>query len=102
MPYSRRTNPTLAELIARGHRRKAEIINKWQVKSLHSQIEIDYFLLFIVDKYYACESRRRWYTQDYAVSSKISHFKEAGQWPLEPVHNQHFLTMFKLAYHFPK
>ena len=102
MPYSRSKKPTLEQMMNTRRLIKADILRGWQVKTLHTQAEIDYFLLFIVDKYYAVPSRRAWYVQAWAVESKISHFKSTGEWPLEPRYNQHFLTMFKLAYHFPE
>ena len=97
------SKPNLAAMIASRRAQSAYYITRWGVNITHqvSQVEIDYWLLFIVDQYSASLSRRNFYVADFNVVGKIKHAKESGTWPLPVTRNQHFLPMFRLAYNFP-
>lgn len=102
MRCKRYTPPDLNLLLQQGHAKKARLLAAWRHDPSVSQAEIDYWLLFIVDKYFATETRRAWYVADFGVVDKITQSKKRGEFPPVPRHNAHFLPMFKLAYGFPR
>lgn len=78
----------------------ASILRSWN-RSKVTQAEIDYWLLFLVDRFFFSEARRRLFVADYGVTAKIEQMKEAGSWPPPAKYNQHLLPMFRQAYHWP-
>jgi hypothetical protein len=97
--------PDLARMIIARQARKNNILKCWGVPAKPdsvTQVELNYWLLFIVDAYSANEIRRNVYIADWDVRGKITRLKQAGKWPKPPERNLHFLDMFRLAYHFPQ
>jgi len=71
MPKSKK--PTLVAMIATRRAQSAYYITRWGVNIPDevSQVEIDYWLLFIVDKFSLSPRGRACYVADYDVIGKI-------------------------------